>query len=109
MVEIEACQLAKDREVMEANKKKVEEEAEQLKQELQELRAGFILQKKELEGKYQKQVDDMFFFGYRCCMKKHGITQDTPNYPSDDEDKAVSGPARGDGDAARASPFDGQT
>ena len=34
----------------------------------------FVAQKEELEGKYQKQVDDMFFFSYQCCMKKHGIT-----------------------------------
>ncbi|RVW84078.1 hypothetical protein CK203_040608 [Vitis vinifera] len=27
----------------------------------------------ELEADYQKQVDEMYFFGYRCCMKKHGI------------------------------------
>ena len=33
-----------------------------------------------MEAKYQKQVDDMFFYGYRCCMKKHGIAQDTPSF-----------------------------
>lgn len=69
---------------------------------MEELRAGFVAQKEELEDKYQKQVDDMIFIGYRCCMKKHGITQDTPNYPSDDEDIVVGSPAQGDGDTVVA-------
>lgn len=33
-------------------------------------------------------------------MKKHGITQDTPNYPLDDEGEAAGGFSRGDGDIA---------
>lgn len=41
---------------------------------MEELRVGFIAQKEELEDEYHKQVDGMIFFGYRCCMKKHGIT-----------------------------------
>lgn len=45
---------------------------------MEELQAGFAAQKEELEGEYQKQVDDMFFFDYRCCMKKHDITQIPP-------------------------------
>ena len=56
---------------------------------MEKLRAGFVAQKEELEGEYQKQVDDIFFFGYRCCMKKHGITQDTPRYPSYDKNIAA--------------------
>ena len=40
---------------------------------------------------YQWQVDNIFFYGYRCCMKKHGITDDIPNIPLDDEDKAILG------------------
>ena len=44
---------------------------------------------------YQWQVDDMFFYGYRCCMKKHGITDDIPNIPLDDEDKAMLGDEAG--------------
>ena len=59
---------------------------------MEELLAGFATQNEELEVKYQKQVDDMFFFGYRCCMKKHGITQDTPNYISNDENTAADNP-----------------
>ena len=39
----------------------------------------------------------MFFYGYQCCMKKHGIANDTPNFPSDDEDdEFLGGPAQGD-------------
>ena len=44
----------------------------------------------------------MFFFGYRSCMKKNNITQDTPNYPSDDEDIVVGCPAQGYGDIVAA-------
>lgn len=67
---------------------------------MEEFRAGFAAQNEELEDEYQKQVDDMIFFGYWCCMKKHGITQDTPNYPLDNEDIVVGSPVQGDGDIA---------
>ena len=80
-----------------------------MRKEVKELRAGFVAKKKKLEGEYQKQVDDMFFFGYRCCMKKHDITQDIPNYFSDDEDIAVGGPAQGDGDTAAFGPSSKQS
>lgn len=43
----------------------------------------------------------MFFFSYRYCIKKHGITQDTPSFPSDDEDVAVDGSAQEDRDIAK--------
>lgn len=43
----------------------------------------------------------MFFFGYRCYMKKHDITQDTPSYPSNDEDVEVDGSAQENGDIAK--------
>ena len=33
----------------------------------------------------------MFFYGYQCCMKKHGITNDTPNFPSNDENDEFLG------------------
>lgn len=104
VVEAEARQLAEEREV---GKKKVKEEAKWLRQELQELQARFSIQKEKLEVEYQKQMDDMFFYGYRCSMKKHGITQDTPRFPSNDEDETVGGPDRGGGDAARVGPSDG--
>ena len=54
---------------------------------MEELQTGFAAQKKDLEAEYQKQVDEMYFVGYRFCMKKNGITQDTPSFPSDDEDE----------------------
>lgn len=56
---------------------------------------GFDAQKKELEGEHQKQVDDMFFFGYQCYMKKNNITQDIPSYSSDDKDPSAKGPTQG--------------
>lgn len=89
-VEVETCRLSGEGEATKAKCKKAEQENEWLRQEMEELRAGFTAQNEELEGEYQKQVDEMFFFDYRCCMKKHGITQDTPSYPSDDEDTAVN-------------------
>lgn len=61
VAEAEASRLKKG-ETIEAKHKKVEQENEQLKKEMEELRAGFDAKKKELEDEYQKQVDDMFFF-----------------------------------------------
>lgn len=49
------------------------------------MRADFVKEKKEFEVAYQKQVDDMFFYEYRCCMRKHGIINDIPSILSDDE------------------------
>ena len=37
-------------------------------------------------------------------MKKHGITQDTLSYPSDDEDEVAGNPTRGEGNASTANP-----
>ena len=59
--------------------------------------------RKELEMTYQQQVDDMFFYSHRCCMKKHDITNDIPNIPFDnDKDEVVLGDdfAAGDGSTA---------
>lgn len=50
----------------------------------------------------------MFFYGYRYCMKKHGITQDTLSFPLDNEDKAIGGSTRGNGNGAIVDPSDGQ-
>lgn len=33
----------------------------------------------------------MFFYDYRCCMKKHEITNDIPSIPFDDKDEAILG------------------
>ena len=54
-------------------------------------RARFATQKKELETKYQRQMDEMYFFDYRCCMKKNGIMHDIPSLPSDDENAIPGG------------------
>lgn len=63
------------------------------KKQLQEIRVRFIVENEALTEDYQKQVDEMFFYGYQCCMRKNGITQDIPIYPSDDEENTtVSGP-----------------
>ena len=59
---------------------------------------------KRAKDEVPKQVDDMFFYGYRCCMKKHGITQDTPSYPSDDEDEVAGNLTRGEGNASTVNP-----
>ena len=88
-VNAEARRLGDEENVAEAKCKKTEQENKRLRKEIKELRTGFAAQKERLEGEYQKQVDDMFFFGYQCCMKKHGITQDTPSYPSDDKEMKI--------------------
>lgn len=41
-------------------------------------------------------------------MKKHGITQDTPSYPLDDKNEAISSHVHEDGDVAKVGPFGGQ-
>ena len=56
------------------------------------MEVGFATQKKELETEYQRQVDEMCFFGYRCYMKKNGIMHNIPSLPSDDEDAIPGGP-----------------
>lgn len=77
--------LRNEGKTVEAKCKGVEQENVQLKKEIEELRAKFAAQRKELEEEYQKQVDKMYFYDYRCCMKKNDITQDTLPFPSDDE------------------------
>lgn len=52
-----------------------------------ELEVGYVAQKKELEAEYQKQVDEMYLFGYYCCMKKNDIMHDILSLSSDDEDE----------------------
>ena len=75
---------------------------------MEELRAGFVAEKEELKEDYQKQVDEMFFFGYQCCIRKSDITYDIPNYLYDEEDATVSGPDQEDKDSYAVGPFDGQ-
>ena len=58
-----------------------------------ELEGEFVAEREELEADYQKQVDDMFFFGYRCCMKKNGIKRDVLSIPPGEEKKLLDKPA----------------
>lgn len=59
-----------------------------------ELEVGFSVQRKKLETEYQKQVDEMYFFGYRCCMKKNDIMRDVPSIPLSEKNKIRGGPLR---------------
>ena len=59
----------------------------------EEMEARFATRKKEMEEEYQRQADEMYFFGYRCCIKKHEIMHDIPSIPSDEEDVALVGPS----------------
>ncbi|RVW33982.1 hypothetical protein CK203_100762 [Vitis vinifera] len=79
----EVDRLKEKGEAMEAKYKGTEQENSQLKREVDELRANFAAQKKE------KQVDEMYFIDYRCCMKKNSIMHDIPSLPSDDEDEIL--------------------
>ena len=62
-------------------KKQREDLQLRLSSKKEELEAEFVAEREELEADYQKQVDDMYFFGYHCCMKKHGIKRDVPSIP----------------------------
>ena len=75
-------------------KKEMEELQAGLVAQRKEMKAKVATQKKELETGYQRQVDEMYFFGYRCCMKKNGIMHDIPSLPSDDQDAILEGPPR---------------
>nr|CAN67980.1 hypothetical protein VITISV_005014 [Vitis vinifera] len=107
-VQTNTRRLAEEKDAMAADKEKAEEKVTQLRQELQNLQAGFTTQKEALEADYQKQIDDMFFYYYQCCIKKHGITQDTPSFFSDDEDEVLDDPTQGRGDASGANLFSEQ-
>ena len=74
-------------------KKQKEELHVRLTAQKEELEGEFAAEREELEADYQKQVDDMFFFGYRCCMKKHGIKRDVPSILPGEEKKLLDKPA----------------
>ena len=118
-IRVEADQLKEEKEALEGQVNGVEQDNSQLKKEMDELRASlaarkketeglqaglvaqrkemevrFATQKKELKTEYQRQVDEMYFFSYCCCMKKNGIMHDIPSLPSDDEDAILGGPPR---------------
>lgn len=103
--------MGEEKEVAEAKYKCTEQEGDQLKKELKDLRptsevqkkqleellAGFIVENESLTKDYQKQVDEMFFFEYQCYMRKNDIAQDISTYHSDDDEEAImSGPTQGD-------------
>ena len=75
-----------------AQKKETERLQVGLVAQREEMEAGIAAQKKELETEYQRQVDEMYFFDYRCCMKKNGIMHDVLSLPCDDEDVIPGGP-----------------
>ena len=52
-----------------------------------ELEREFAVEREELEADYQKQVDDTFIFGYRCCMKKNDIKRDARSILPGEEKK----------------------
>ena len=58
----------------------------------EDLEGEFAAEREELEADYQKQVDDTFFFGYRCCMK-NGIKWDVPSIPPGEEKMLLDKPA----------------
>ncbi|KAJ9685495.1 hypothetical protein PVL29_017512 [Vitis rotundifolia] len=77
--EIEGAErLREEKEVAEVKLQGSEQENARLRKEIEELRSGF-------------EVDEMYFVGYRCCMKKNDITHDIPSFPSDDEDDLAGG------------------
>ena len=74
-------------------KKELEDLRASLAAQKEKMEAGFVAQKKEMEEEYQRQADEMYFFGYRCCMKKNGIMHDILSLPSDEEDATLGSPS----------------
>ncbi|RVW59279.1 hypothetical protein CK203_113065 [Vitis vinifera] len=81
---IELVEAKSREESIEARLNEAVDETAQLRVELE---VEFAAEREELKTDYQKQVDEMYFFGYRCCMKKHGINRDVPSIPPGEEDK----------------------
>ena len=75
-------------------KKQKEDSQLRLSAQKEKLEAEFAEQREELETEYQKQVDEMYLFGYRCCMKKHGIKRDVPSIPSGEEENLRRKPSQ---------------
>ena len=74
-------------------KKQKEDLQLRLTAQKEELEREFAAEREKLEADYQKQVDDTFIFGYRCCMKKNGIKRDVPSIPPGEEKKLHDKPA----------------
>ncbi|RVW16979.1 hypothetical protein CK203_070672 [Vitis vinifera] len=76
-----------------SNEKKQKEDLQlRLDVQKEELEREFAVEREELAADYQQQVDDMFIFEYRCCMKKNGIKRDTPSIPPGEEKKLYEKP-----------------
>ena len=75
-------------------KKQREDLQLRLSAQKEELEAEFAAERWELEADYQKQVDEMYLFGYRCCMKKHGIKRDVPSILPGEEEKLRGKPSQ---------------
>ena len=75
-------------------KKQKEDLQLRLSTQKEDLEAEFAAQREELETEYQKQVDEMYLFGYCCCMKKHGIKRDVPSIPPGEEEKLRRKPSQ---------------
>ena len=74
-------------------KKQKEDLQLRLTAQKEKLEREFAAEREELEADYQKQVDDTFLFGYRCCMKKNGIKRDVPSIPPGEEKTLLDKPA----------------
>ena len=74
-------------------KKQKEDLQLRLSAQKEELEGEFAAEREDLEADYQKQVDEMYFFSYRCCMKKHGIKRDVPSIPPGEENKLFDKPS----------------
>ncbi|RVW67486.1 hypothetical protein CK203_063048 [Vitis vinifera] len=89
---IELVEAKSREEAIDARLHEAESETALLRGEVRQLRNR--AQREELEADYQKQVDEMYFFGYRCCMKKHGIKRDVPSIPPGEEEKLHRKPSQ---------------
>ncbi|KAL6316200.1 hypothetical protein AAG906_017747 [Vitis piasezkii] len=83
---IELVEAKRREEATEARLHEAEDETAQLRGEMRQLRT------EELETEY-RGVDEMYLFGYRSCMKKHGIKRDVPSIPSGEEEKLCHKPS----------------
>lgn len=57
---------------LESSKARTEEKCARLKLKLEQNVSDFA-KEKELEATYQQKVDDMFFYGYRFCMRNMAL------------------------------------
>ena len=99
-LQAEIRQLKSDNTTLGASKAKTKVVSARLKLELDQTRVDFAKEKNELEVAYQQQVDDMFFYDYHCCMKRHDITDDILNIPSNNEDEVMLGERVGQHDVS---------